>query len=388
LRFKVQVLRPDGRAIEQEIEALSEAEARQQLQGQGFLVARVDVARQRLKVSFSLLLFTQELLALLDAGLSIVEAIETLVEKESRPDARALLLRIRDALFEGRTLSQALDLAGGFPPLYVSTVRASEKTSDLPEALQRYIAYQLQIEHMKKQLVSAAIYPVILLGVGALVIFFLLGYVVPKLAPIFEDNHNLPWVAQQLMNFGFFVKDHGLMLLVGLVATLAGLIYALSLPQVRRVLLSMMWQIGFIQSKWRVFELARLFRTVGMLLNGGIPAVAALNMVQGLLHPGLRPGLARAILAVSEGLPISDALDEHQLTTPVALRMLRVGERSGRLGDMMERIARFYDDDIARWLDWLTRLVSPLMMLFIGLVIGGIVFVLYMPIFELVGNLH
>jgi general secretion pathway protein F len=147
-------------------------------------------------------------------------------------------------------------------------------------------------------------------------------------------------------------------------------------------------RIPAVGRQLRTYQLARLYRTIGMLLRGGTPAPAAMRMSQGLLGPGLRPALAEALRAVSEGQSLTKALEQHGLTTPVAARMLRVGERSGNMGDMMERIAAFYDDELARTVDIVTRLVEPLLMAVIGLVIGFIVVLMYFPIFELAGTLQ
>ena len=125
-----------------------------------------------------------------------------------------------------------------------------------------------------------------------------------------------------------------------------------------------------------------------MLLKGGTPIIAALSSVTGLLDAALQLKMKQASAAIQEGQSISMAMDQAGLTTPVALRMLRVGERSGKIGDMMERIAAFYDEELSRWIDWFTRLFEPLLMLFIGLVIGVVVLLLYMPIFELAGNIQ
>jgi general secretion pathway protein F len=134
--------------------------------------------------------------------------------------------------------------------------------------------------------------------------------------------------------------------------------------------------------------LARFYRTLGMLLRGGIPIMPSLNMTAGLLQGNLREQLTQASRKISEGAPISQAMDACGLTTPVSSRMLRVGERTGQMGEMMERIAHFYDDEIARWVDWFIRLFEPLLMLVIGVAIGGIVVLMYFPIFELAGSLQ
>jgi general secretion pathway protein F len=137
-----------------------------------------------------------------------------------------------------------------------------------------------------------------------------------------------------------------------------------------------------------LYQLARLYRTVGMLLRGGLPVVTAFEMTRGLLAASARPRLAAATRAVREGRSLADSLAAEGLTTPVSDRMLRVGERSGNMGEMMERIAAFYDEELSRFVDVATRLIEPAMMTVIGLVIGVIVVLMYFPIFELAGSIR
>ena len=138
----------------------------------------------------------------------------------------------------------------------------------------------------------------------------------------------------------------------------------------------------------KVYQLSRLYRTLGMLLRAGIPAVRAFDMVRDLLSDHLRLSLAKARTRIAEGQPMSTALDEMGLATPVALRMMLVGERSGDMGEIMGRIARFHDEETARYIDWFTRAFEPLLMAVLGLAVGGVVVLMYMPIFELAGSIQ
>jgi general secretion pathway protein F len=339
---------------------------------------------------FPLALFSQELLALLEAGLNLVEAIETLVEKEQSGEIKSTLDTLLRALYQGQTFSSALELqTATFPVLYIATVRASEKTGDLAESLTRYVSYEQQLGLLKKKIVSSSIYPILLMAVGGLVIMFLMGFVVPKFSKIYEDTGgNLPFLSQVLLAWGVFLENHGKELLMALGLGVAGLVYGLSRPALRKWLMQLLWRIPALGQRLRIFQLARFYRTLGMLLKGGTPIIAALGSVAGLLDAALQLKMKQASAAIQEGQPISMAMDQAGLTTHVALRMLRVGERSGKIGDMMERIAAFYDEELSRWIDWFTRLFEPLLMLFIGLVIGVVVLLLYMPIFELAGNIQ
>ena len=395
MRFDLKAMREGEGVVALSLEAPSEMDAMHLAQAQGYavLAVRTRSAAWPTRASrsrFPLQLFSAELLALLKAGLALVESVQTLAEKEHRPETRKLIDEVIARLYEGRTFSQALEqFPDAFPPLYVASVRAAERTGDLPEALSRYIAYQAQIDVVRKKLVSASIYPVLLIAVGGLVTMFLLGYVVPRFSHIYDDlGGDLPLLSRLLISWGRFLEAHAWQVVAALATTIALGGYLFSRPETKRWLGLQLWKIPAIGERMRVYQLARFYRTLGMLLNGGIPVVAALDMVEGLLHPTLRGLMRQATQSIREGQSISIAMETNQLTTPVALRMLRVGEQTGRMGEMMERIATFYDDEMARWVDWFTRLFEPLLMAVIGIVIGMIVVLLYMPIFELAGSLH
>jgi general secretion pathway protein F len=273
--------------------------------------------------------------------------------------------------------------------LYVATVRASERTGSLPEALSRFVAYQTQLDVVKKHLVSASIYPLILIVVGGLVSLFLLGYVVPRFSHIYEDiGGELPWLTRALMAWGAFVEAHGALLFAAIAAAVAGLVFWIRRPAARHWLGRQAMRIPALGERVRIYQLTRFYRTVGMLLMGGTPAPQALAMVSGLLDQELRLRLEAALRRIREGQPMSASLDGQALTTPVALRMLRVGERTGMMGEMMERSAAFHEEELQRWVERFTRTFEPLLMAVIGVVIGGIVLLMYFPIFELAGSIH
>jgi general secretion pathway protein F len=376
------------------ISAIHVDDALAQVKARGFTPinakSKSSTLSNRQSKKFPLALFSQELLALLEAGLNLVEAIETLTEKEEGNQIKHTLDALLQALYQGQTFSSALELQPAiFPILYIATVRASEKTGDLPEALTRYVSYEQQLGLVRKKIVSSSIYPILLMAVGGLVILFLLGFVVPKFSRIYEGTGgNLPFLSQVLLAWGLFLESHGKELLITVILMIAGLVFGLSQASVRRWIIQFIWRIPALGKRLRIFQLARFYRTLGMLLKGGTSIIVALDSVAGLLDVVLQAKMKQASLAIQEGQTISMAMEQADLTTPIALRMLRVGERGGRIGDMMERIAAFYDEELARWIDWFTKLFEPILMLFIGLVIGVVVLLLYMPIFELAGNIQ
>jgi len=367
-------------------DALMQAKSR----GYTPITATAQQGTARLSRKFPLVLFSQELHALLEAGLNLVEAIETLAVKDDHDGSKVVLDQILQSLYQGQTFSVAMEQQPqAFPMLFVATVKASEKTGDLAQALTRYIAYELQISLLKKKIISASIYPILLIGVGGLVILFLLGFVVPKFSRIYEGTGgDLPFLSQLLLAWGVFLETHGLPMLIVSVGLMVAVALSFAQPAVRKWLAQQFWKIPALGNRLRTYQLARFYRTLGMLLKGGTPILMALQSVSGLLDTALQNSMKRASGSINEGQSISEAFDNAGLTTPVAFRMLAVGERGGNIGDMMERIAGFFDEELSRWIDWFTRLFEPILMLLIGLVIGVVVLLLYMPIFELAGNIQ
>jgi general secretion pathway protein F len=218
---------------------------------------------------------------------------------------------------------------------------------------------------------------------------FLMGYVVPRFSSIYEElGSDLPFASRLLLQWGQMLEAHTLAVISVGGAAVAALGYGLSRRTTRAALGAWIAKVPAIGRQLRLYQLARLYRTVGMLLRSGMPAVTAMSMSSGLLGETLRPAFAKATQSVREGQSIANAMENQALTTPVAARMLRVGERSGNMGEMTERIAAFYDDEIARWVAIVTRLIEPLFMTVIGLLIGGIVVLMYFPIFQLAGSVQ
>ena len=392
MRFELRAMTPAGRVESLEVQARDEAAAREQLESRGYTVLRVRSRAglawlSRSGEGFPVVQFSQELIVLLEAGLPLVDAVDTLGEKHTAPSSKRVLARIAAVLREGRALSVALEeLSGVFPPLYVATVRASEKTSDLARALSRYVVYQERVDLVRRRVVNASLYPALLLGVGGLVTLFLLLYVVPRFGQIYADRGtDLPLLSRVLLSWGKLVGGNEVLVLGTLGVVFAAAVYAVRQPALRLAVLNALWRLPATGRRMKLYQLARFYRTTGMLLGGGMPLVSALELCGQLLHPAVRAALAGAIRSIAEGRPVSESMERQGLTTPVALRMLAVGERGGNMAEMMERIAAFHDEELTRWVDRFTRLFEPALMTAIGLVIGTIVVLMYMPIFELAG---
>jgi general secretion pathway protein F len=394
MQFAVRTLAPDMRVASVLVDAPDEADARRQVEARGLYVSAIEPAhapllRRQRGGKLSLVLFSQELLALLTAGLGIVEGLEALLEKEASPATRGVLERLLAGLREGKRLSTVMAAQPAlFPPLYVGIVRAAEGTSDLPRALERYIEYQQRIDTVRAKVVSASIYPAILLLVGGGVSIFLMSYVVPRFAEVYQGaGRSLPWMSRLMLDWGQFAGRHTGGLLLGFAGTVALAAWAIRRTLQRGGAARLLAKLPGIGERARIYELSRLYLTLGMLNEGGITLVNAIDTVQGMVSPGIAGGLKAARAAIEAGRPLSDAFEANGLTTPISLRMLRVGERTGAMGTMLTRSAAFYDGEIGRWIDRFTRTFEPLLMAAIGLVVGAIVVLLYMPIFDLAGDM-
>lgn len=394
-RYCIHAVDAEGRVNLYRVDAASAEEARRSIQRAGAEVLRVDVAglaRPWRGGRFDVRLFAHELMTLLQAGLSLVEALETLEARNAiRPGSDdGVVGRLLSGLREGVSLSAAMErLPDAFPPLLTATVSASEQTGDVAHGLQRYLRHDEQVSRLRDKVVGASLYPAMLMVSGVAVALFLLVFLVPRFSGVYENlDSELPLASRLLMQWGTFAADH-----LPLVMTTLGVLVALAVGALLRTatrerLMARIERIRWLGERFRLMRLSRFYRALGLLLEGGIPAVRALRTTGRLLPDTLRSGIDQVIRDVERGRPLSESLEDAGLSTPVASRLLRAGERNGQLADMLERTAGFHDEEIGRWLDAFMRLFEPALMIFIGLVVGMIVVLLYLPIFELAGSLQ
>ncbi|MBT9499998.1 MAG: type II secretion system F family protein [Burkholderiaceae bacterium] len=391
MRFEVRLLE-QGQLRRLRLEADSPAALDAALRAQGRLALSVRaLGRERGAAGrFDSQLFLQELTGLLQAGVGLIEALQVELRKARAGATRAVLQRLCASLHSGEALSAALAAQPQhFDPLLLASVRASETSGTLLPALQRYLDYRAQLQRVQRTLVAALLYPCTLLGVGLLVLLFLLLYVLPRFAQIFSDlGRELPLFSRLLMQLGTAIDAHRIGLLALL--ALAGLALALSLgtPPGRQRWLQGLLQLPGLGGRLDQFARARLFRMLALLLDSGLPLLQACRLLQGLLSAALDRRLQQAARLLQAGHALSQALREQQLVCPVADSLLAAGERSGELAQALHRIADYYDADNGRWLERFMRLFEPLLMLVLGALIGGVVVMMYMPVFELAGALQ
>lgn len=374
-----------------EIDADTAEAAELQAARRGARVLRVesghDVALKS-PVRYSQTVFLQEALTLLCAGLNVVEVLETLHRKESNPGFRDVLARMLSRLREGASFSAAMaDEAELFPPVLIAGVAASETAGGLAATLERYLEYDARIGQIKRKVTASAIYPLLLLIVGGGVILFLVAYVVPKFSAILDGSGRQVGVGTRvLLRCGQFINEYPWALLLALAAMAAGGAWLILHPQGRAALLRAAARVPVLSDILCALGLSRFYRTLSLLLDSGIPLLPALDMVRGVLNPLQAAEVSSAMLRLRSGQMLSESLAGTSMVPPIAESLLRVGERSGALAAMSDKLADFLDADLDRKVEMFSRLFEPLLMTLIGVVIGAIVVLMYAPIFDLVGN--
>ncbi|MEC5161522.1 MULTISPECIES: type II secretion system F family protein [unclassified Janthinobacterium] len=383
-----------GAVAERTIEGQSAQAVRHVLEGEGATVLSIAVANRwqlgARKAVFNVALFCEELRTLLSSGMSLVEAIETLCSKNNEDYKQSVLLEIKQHLLEGKPLSAALELNRcAFPPLLVASIKAGERTSRLDDALDEFIGYDKVGQELGRKVVSAAIYPSLVVGFGMLVCLFMISYVVPRFAKVYDDfGKTLSFSTMVLIKVGQFAGDYFGVLMFAVAALVVATVLLYRNGKLKAGLLYLLGQFGFAKYYLRLYQLARIYQTMSMLLKGGYTLADAIPLAQNLaFEKKLENQMVNARAAVMEGKRLSTAFAANGLTDSVTERLLQVGERSGNLAKIMDIIAQTYRQEFMLFIERATRLAEPILLMAVGLMIGAIIILMYMPVFDLAGGI-
>ena len=333
----------------------------------------------------------EDLSLMLKSGLTLLESLKTLRER-AVAGANFRLNAVIVQLSQGETLSAALAQAGGCKAALVACVKASEMTGDMADSLQRYAANAARVRVLRSRLVSALVYPAMLVSVATCVVIFLLIFVVPRFALVLESSgHDMPATSRALIAVGRALNSvPDLAWLGAAAAAVWGVVSLVRAARERRLearLTDLAARVPGVRDVVRAFGHSQFARSTAMLVRSGVPALKALRMCRDLLVGADRQGLDRALAVASAGAPLAQALHDQQLVDTLGLRVLRVAEQTGELDAALERLADVHDRALERTLDRVSRLIEPLLMLGIGLVVGGIVVLMYLPIFQLAASI-
>lgn len=391
--YEVRAATPSAELTTLHLEAATADEARAQavrLRLAPVSVKPHSVAPHRRRDEFDVTLFAEELRILLEAGLPVLEALDGLAERQTDAQGSSILRGLSEKLRQGEKLSQAMSKqVAVFPPLFTGIIQAAESTSSLPASLAKYVAHQRHLQQLRDRITSATLYPGILLVVGSAVTLFLMVYVVPRFAAVYRSGgRSLPLASQVLLEAGDWLGQHVVLVLAAAVIAAFGVWSSMRrrAPGERWIWLAGAWPA--LGRRLATVETARMYRTLGMLLQGGLPMRQSMLLAGSVTFGGRRDALDAARLAVEGGQPLSESLAQHGLATPLALRLLKVGEQGGRLGDMLERAAEFHEHETALWMERFSRVFGPALMVLISLVVGVVVVLLYVPVFDLAGSLQ
>jgi type IV pilus assembly protein PilC len=389
----------DDRIVEKEFEAANPETLRQSLEEQGFFVFEVKkkafqflwekgIARRKVDTR-EFLTFNQELLVLLKAGLPIVQSLDTILEKGAKGKLAEILNEVREDIKGGASLSDALEKHSRvFSHLYIATIRAGERTGDLPQTIRRFLTFLKRIEGFRKKVIAAFIYPAILVTVAFFAVTLLLVYVVPTFSKIYADaGSQLPLPTQILIAFTTMLQRY-ILLVVGIIITAVALFRRWGRTDQGRFLIDG-WKlrIPYVGNLLNNYAVAGFSRTFATILGSGIPIVEALKMSVGTLNNKvLERKLLEAIISVEEGTMLSTALERVQIMPPLALRMLGVGETTGALEEMLGEISDYFEEEIDRKLHILTTAIEPAVMIVMGVIIGVIIITMYLPVFKIAGT--
>lgn len=333
--------------------------------------------------------FAQDMASLLEAGVTVKEAVTALGRKERNTSRAETLSGILADLEHGLAFSTCLRQAKVFPELLVATIVASEETGDLSTGLSRYAKHQVSLRSVRDKVVGACIYPGLLLGVGSVVVLLLLGVVVPKFSALIEsDETNLPFLSKMLMDWGKFVAGNpsvSYSLPVVLIA-LVLCVFALLKNKGRRK--SLLSKVPGVNGVLREFDHLQMYRTSAILTARGIPIHKAFTYCMDFLNPSDMHQLTKSLEEMRQGQSVSQALAQNGVADDVASSMLAVAERTGSMPEMLDRIADFYEQSLQRKIDILSKLIEPVLMIVFGFIIGGIVILMYLPIFDLASSIQ
>ena len=393
--FIFKVGTPDGQIVDRHIQADSVAAAQDELQRQGMHVfaskrGRVSLRdllpRSRKVVSTErFLTFNQELLALVKAGLPILQSFDIMLERQKSERFREVLADIRDKLKSGVALSDAFASYGdAFPPIYSTSLRAGERSGDLEGVLRRFLKYQKMMVGLRKRVVTALIYPSILITLSFAMVVIMLTKVIPKFAEFYAGfNAELPPFTRLLISIASALNSHFL------IAVVIAVIVLLLLRQWISTSGRVAWDrfklnVPLVGGVLHRVAIMQFTQSLGTLLGGGTPMVPAIEIAsQSVSNQMISGKVAGIVQKVREGEPLWRSLEETKVITDLAVEMIKVGESTGSLTEMLTNVSEFYDEEIEARLSRVVAAIEPVILVFMGLVIATLLYAFYLPLFQL-----
>ncbi len=389
MRFTVRLTHANGEVQVREFEADSTEALRTRVLAEGGFpleITRTDTAfrnRTQLKTE-SLVLFNQELLALLKAGIPLLQALELLVGHGKDPQLRRSLAQVVELVREGLSFSDALEQTGAFPPIYRSNVVAGERSGTLPDVLARWLAFQKFAQNSRRRIIEALFYPAFLVLVLILALGVIFNVVLPRFAEFYAGGDiEMPLITKVLLGAGKLISStlwlQGVAI-IGLVVLLRWMTASEAGRTLAERILLMLPKVGTL---YRMYHSSVFSRTLGVLLSGGLPVLQSLEVVQRTTpSQRVKTGLLKITEKVRAGSSLHQALEQARILDPLAVEMVRVGEQSSALPEMLDHVADFFDQEVEKATTVVTSLIGPVLILFMGVIVLGLLLAIYVPLFN------
>jgi type IV pilus assembly protein PilC len=395
---------PEGRVVRETRAAASEAVLRAELERQGLRVFTIERRvgltspaelfgrmRGQRKIPFkTLMVFNQELAALLKAGLPLLQGLNLMLERMKEPNFREILTQVRDRVRGGEELSEAFASFGPvFPPLYSATLKAGERTGELEQVLRRFIRYLKLVTEARKRVVSALVYPTVLVGLSIAMLFVMAIFVMPRFTVFYDSmDMELPLLTRITLGVSVFLRDNILFILAGAAATFVVFRRWARTPSGAIRIDRLRLRVPLLGPVLHLFSLAEYCRSLSTLLAGGMPLVPSMEISgRAVSNLYVREKILPTVQQVREGKALYEALDATGIVTDLAIDMVKVGEATGSLDVMLTSIADFFDEEVELRMQRILSLVEPLMLIIMGTLVAALLVSIYMPMFNAMGGI-
>jgi type IV pilus assembly protein PilC len=384
---------PNGQIEEKVLQATDEPTLRAELERGGYYIISIrrslglrNLGLRGRRIPYALLVaFGQEMTALLKAGLPLFQALDIMLERQRDPVFRLSLTTVRDKVKSGQSLSEAFRGEGSlYPPIFAASLVAGERSGSLETVMRRFVQYLRLTQGLKRKAITAAVYPAVLFAVMVVLVAVLLIFVIPKFEQFFSDfDLQLPLITRLLMWAGRTAQDNlylfGATLLVLVFAAQAWLRREGSAQIVDRLLL----RLPYLGRLMQMFATGQLARTLSTLLAGGLPLLNSLEVAAASIgNRALARAVALAIPQIREGKSLTTTLESTGMVENLALEMVKVGEQTGALADMLNSVAEFYDEELEIRMATVISLVEPAMLVMMAIIVAGMLLAFYLPLFQ------
>ena len=393
--FLIKMADERGHMLEQVESGVSEHDIRERLAQQGFLVYSVKgrqgvlslgLGKARKKIrNDEFIIFNQQFLTLIKAGLPILKSLELLAKRQRNAYFKTMLENIQHRVKSGELLSDAFAAEGSVSKIYTTTLLAGERSGNLEEVLGRFITFQRMTLSFRKKLMSSLWYPALLISALAVMLTFLMTYVVPQFADLYSQlNAKLPAITVFMLGIGTGIRNYYYLILGGIVVIVLGTVMWSRSESGSRTLDSVRYRLPLIGQIWMKYQVSMFSRTLSTLLSGGLPLVPSLETAsQSINSFKISDNVGHAARRVREGRSLSFSLEETKFFPDLAIEMIEVGESTGALPAMLNSVAEFFEEDVQNALAAAMQLIEPFILIFMGVTVALVLISLYLPIFSL-----